>query len=157
MVIKARQAVLKRLLKEQPTAIPTWSLVFSCTFSWLPFFTMSSHWLMTMLSFVLIDSLITFNWFPMFSHLINRLTPKSNQRETSPSNIHTLFSKQLMRLQTFQVEASILLQYHVLITNLQGNVQQLEGRINDQNLGIKCLKTALKVHQGSRFGCPACY
>ena len=59
-------------------AIPTWSLVFSCTSGWLPFFTMSSHWLMTMLSFVLIDSLITFNWFPMFSHLINRLTPKSN-------------------------------------------------------------------------------
>ena len=42
-------------------------------------------------------------------------------------------------IQTYQVEAAILIQHQVLITNLQGNVQQLEGRINNQILGVKGL------------------
>ena len=42
-------------------------------------------------------------------------------------------------MQTYQVEAAILIQHQVLITNLQGSVQQLEERINNQILGEKGL------------------
>ena len=41
--------------------------------------------------------------------------------------------------QTYQVEVVILIQYHILVTYLQGNVKQLEGRINNQILGVKGL------------------
>ena len=42
--------------------------------------------------------------------------------------------------QTFQVEVVILIKHQILITNLQGNVWQREGIINDQILGVKGLK-----------------
>ena len=42
--------------------------------------------------------------------------------------------------QTFQVEIVILIKHQILITNLQGNVWQREGRINNQILGVKGLK-----------------
>ena len=40
-------------------------------------------------------------------------------------------------IETYQVETAILIQHQVLITNLQANVNQLEGRINCQILGFK--------------------
>ena len=45
-------------------------------------------------------------------------------------------------MQTYQVEAAIQIQHQVLITNLQGDVQQPEGRINNQILGVKGLKAS---------------
>ena len=39
--------------------------------------------------------------------------------------------------QTYQVEVLILIWHQVLITNLQGNLYQLEGRINSQILRVK--------------------
>ena len=40
-------------------------------------------------------------------------------------------------IQSHQVEAAILIQHQVLITNLQGNVEQLKGRINNQSWDLK--------------------
>ena len=62
----------------------------------------------------------------------NTLTPRSNQQ----------IAKQMgdENTQTFQVEVVILIKHQILITNLQGNVWQREGRINDQILGVKGLK-----------------
>ena len=40
----------------------------------------------------------------------------------------------------YQVEIVILIYDQILITNLQENVRQLEGRINNQILGIKGLR-----------------
>ena len=40
-------------------------------------------------------------------------------------------------IQTYHVEAAILIKHKVLITNLQGNVQQLQGRIDNQILRVK--------------------
>ena len=37
----------------------------------------------------------------------------------------------------FQVEVVNLIWHQILVTNLQGNVQQLDGRINNQILGVK--------------------
>ena len=42
-------------------------------------------------------------------------------------------------IQTYQVEAVILIWHQVLLTNLQGKVTLLEGRINNQILGVKGL------------------
>ena len=45
--------------------------------------------------------------------------------------------------QTYQVQVAILIQHQILVTNLQ----QLEGRINNQILGVKGLKeTVLGIH-----------
>ena len=41
--------------------------------------------------------------------------------------------------QTYQVEVVVLIYHLILVTHLQGNVQQLEGRINNQTLGVKRL------------------
>ena len=41
--------------------------------------------------------------------------------------------------QTHQVEVVILIKHQILIINLWGNVWQLEGRINNQILGVKGL------------------
>ena len=40
-------------------------------------------------------------------------------------------------IQTYHIEAAILIKHKVLITNLQGNVQQLQGRIDNQILRVK--------------------
>ena len=48
-------------------------------------------------------------------------------------------------IQTYQVKAVILIWHQVLTTNLQGNVQQLEGRINNQILGVDGLKEQFLV------------
>ena len=50
-------------------------------------------------------------------------------------------------IQTHQLEAAILIQHQVLITNLQGSVQQLQGRINNQILGVKGLIEIIFFHQ----------
>ena len=53
----------------------------------------------------------------------------------SPYNIHTLSSKQVMRIPELNIYITI---YHkILETNLQGNKKQLEGRIDNQILGVK--------------------
>ena len=40
-------------------------------------------------------------------------------------------------IRTYHVEAAILIQHQVLITNFQENVWHLEGRINNQILRVK--------------------
>ena len=44
---------------------------------------------------------------------------------------------------TYQVKVVILILHQVLVTNLQGNVQQLEGRINNQIFEVERLKPVL--------------
>ena len=57
---------------------------------------------------------------------------------TSPYNIHTLSSKQVMRILKFrEIEVVILICLQILVTNLQANDLKLEGRINNQILGVK--------------------
>ena len=65
----------------------------------------------------------------------NPSTLRSDQNETSPYNIFTLSSKQVqsyMNIQTYQVEVVIVVLHQILITNLQGYVQQLEERIDNE-------------------------
>ena len=69
------------------------------------------------------------------SKQLNPSIPRSDQYVTSPYNIHTLSSKQVMR--TFQVEVVVLISHQILTTNLQGKVQQLKESINNQSWGIK--------------------
>ena len=45
-------------------------------------------------------------------------------------------------IHTYQVEVMILIQPQILVTNLQGNVWQLVGRINNPILGVKELMPA---------------
>ena len=52
-------------------------------------------------------------------------------QQTGNENIHT-----------YQVEVMILIQPQILVTNLQGNVWQLVGRINNPILGVKELMPA---------------
>ena len=47
-----------------------------------------------------------------------------------------------MNTQTNLVEVVILIQHQILITNLQGDVLQLEARINNQILGLKGLRAS---------------
>ena len=44
--------------------------------------------------------------------------------------------------QTNQVEVVIFIQHQILVTNLQGDVLQLEERINNQILGLKGLRAS---------------
>ena len=44
--------------------------------------------------------------------------------------------------QTYQVELVIVIVNQIVVTNLKGNMQQQEGRVNHQILGVK----ALTVH-----------
>ena len=41
-----------------------------------------------------------------------------------------------MYMYMYTVEVVIFILYHILITYIQGNVEQLEGRINDQIFGV---------------------
>ena len=41
--------------------------------------------------------------------------------------------------QTYQVKVVILIYHQILMTNLQGHLQQVERRVNNQILGIKGL------------------
>ena len=53
---------------------------------------------------------------------INPLTPRDDYHVTSPCNIHTLSSKQVVRiLKLREVEFVILIYHQNLVTNLQGN------------------------------------
>ena len=47
-----------------------------------------------------------------------------------------------MNIQTHQVEVVIVILHQILITNLQGYVQQLEERIGNEILGVKGLIVA---------------
>ena len=69
----------------------------------------------------------------------NPLNPRSDLHETSPY-IHTLSSKRANEnTQTYQVEVVILIQYQILLTNFPGIEKKLEGRVNNQILGVKGL------------------
>ena len=50
----------------------------------------------------------------------NPLTPMSDKHVTSLYNIHTLFSKQVMRI--LKLITITLIKHQILVTNLQGNV-----------------------------------
>ena len=65
----------------------------------------------------------------------NSLTLRGDTHVTSPYNIHTLSNKQVMRI--LWVEIVILIPLQILLTNLLGNVYQLEGRICGHILGVK--------------------
>ena len=61
----------------------------------------------------------------------NPLTPRSDKNVTSPYNIHTLLSKQVMRIfKLRRVEVVILIYHQIPVTDLQGNELKLEGRIH---------------------------
>ena len=60
---------------------------------------------------------------------------RGDKHVTSPYNIHTLSNQQVMRI--FWVEVVILISLQILLTNLLGNVYQLEGRIYGHILGVK--------------------
>ena len=76
--------------------------------------------------------------------LLKPLAPRSDKYVISPCNFHTLSSKLVNeKTQTYQVEVVLLIKLQILITNGQGNVKQLEGRIYIQILGVKLLKHQL--------------
>ena len=60
---------------------------------------------------------------------------RGDKHVNSPYNIHTLSNKQVMRI--LWVEVVILIPLQILLTNLLGNVYQLEGRICGHILGVK--------------------
>ena len=60
---------------------------------------------------------------------------RDDKHVTSPYNIHTLSNKQVMRI--LWVEVVILIPLQILLTNLLGNVYQLEGRIYGHTLRVK--------------------
>ena len=49
-------------------------------------------------------------------------------------------------MQTYQVAVVVLIIHQILITDLQGYLQQLEGRINKQILGVKGLTTTKPIN-----------
>ena len=66
----------------------------------------------------------------------------------SPYNIHTLSSKQVMRIPELNIYITI---YHkILETNLQGNKKQLEGRIDNQILGVKQFKITTRLQTADK-------
>ena len=76
---------------------------------------------------------------------LNPLTPRSDLHVTSLSglkypniNLHTGNKNN----QTNQVEVVIFIQHQILVTNLQGDVLQLEERINNQILGLTGLRAS---------------
>ena len=56
--------------------------------------------------------------------VINPLTTESDSHVTSPHNNENT--------KTYQVEVVVLICHQILVTNLQRNMYQLEGRINHQ-------------------------
>ena len=48
-----------------------------------------------------------------------------------------LFRSGYENVHTYQVKAAILIKHQILVTNLQGYILQLEGRVNNQILGVK--------------------
>ena len=70
----------------------------------------------------------------------------------SPYNIHTLSSKQVMRIPELNIYITI---YHkILETNLQGNKKQLEGIIDNQVLGVKQLKITTRLQTADKQNQP---
>ena len=63
----------------------------------------------------------------------------------SPNNIHTLSSKQVVRIPELNIEVVIMIYHKILETNLQGNKKQLEGRIDNQILGVKQFKITTRL------------
>ena len=65
----------------------------------------------------------------------NSLTLRGDKHVTSPYNIHTLSNKHVMRI--LWVEVVILISLQIPLTNLLGNLYQLERRIYGHTLGVK--------------------
>ena len=80
----------------------------------------------------------------------NCLTPTRDKHVTSPNNIHTSTCTQVIRILKLIRENLILIQHQILIATFQGDVLQLEGRINNQILGLKRVKlnciAAIKIN-----------
>lgn len=81
-------------------------------------------------------------------------TTKSDQPVIPPFDIYTLPSKEVMR--TFNPEdwSCCLSQNQILITNLQRNVWQLEGRINNHILEVKALTRAEYIWKVTQLTIP---
>ena len=71
---------------------------------------------------------------------MNPLTPRSDQHVISPYNIHVIQKTCNENAQTYWVEVVILIEHQTLLTDLQGKVYLMEGRINIQILGVKGLR-----------------
>ena len=54
-----------------------------------------------------------------------------------PTNPHIIQETGDENIETYQVEAAILISHQVLITNLQGNVWQLEGELTIRSWELK--------------------
>ena len=72
----------------------------------------------------------------------------------SPYNIHTLSSKQVMRIPELNIEVVIMIYHKILETNLQGNKKQLEGIIDNQVLGVKQLKITTRLQTADKQNQP---
>ena len=72
---------------------------------------------------------------------LNPLTPRRDQLVTSPLLLlpYIIQKTGYKNTQTYKVEVFILILLQILITNLQGNVRQPEGRFNNQILVVKGL------------------
>ena len=62
-----------------------------------------------------------------------------NNHVISPYNIHVIQKTGYENAQTYWVEVVILIEHQTLLTDLQGKVYSMEGRINIQILGVKGL------------------
>ena len=72
--------------------------------------------------------------------LRNPLTPMSDQDRISPYNIHTISSKQVMRIKKiYELGDYKLIQYQILQHNITRTVWQTVRRITNEILGVKGL------------------
>ena len=74
----------------------------------------------------------------------NPLTPMSDQERISPYNIHTISSRQVMRIKKYQLGDYSLIQYQILQTNITKTVYKMVRGITNEILGAKGLKNGLK-------------
>ena len=72
--------------------------------------------------------------------LLNPLTPMSDQDRISPYNIHTISSRQVMRIKKiYELQDYKLIQYQILQHNITRTVWQTVRRITNEILRVKGL------------------
>ena len=68
----------------------------------------------------------------------------SDQERISPYNIHTISSRQVMRIKKISIRDYSLIQYQILQTNITKTVYKMVRGITNEILGAKGLKNGLK-------------
>ena len=68
----------------------------------------------------------------------------SDQERISPYNIHTISSRQVMRIKKYQLGDYSLIQYQILQTNITKTVYKMVRGFTNEILGAKGLKNGLK-------------